>query len=117
MFRRALHAALGRLDPRDAQRLTLYYAEEQTLAEIGQRLGEHESSVSRNLERLRRELRSAVEVMLRAGLPQIDGHGAEASLSEDQIALCFEYAVEDAPLDVSETLGRTRGPEAKRPQP
>ena len=117
MFRRALHAALARLDPRDAQRLTLYYAEEQTLAETGQRLGEHESSVSRNLERLRRELRSAVEVMLRAGLPQIDGHAAEPGLSEDQIALCFEYAVEDAPLDFSKTLGRTRGPEVKRPQP
>ena len=55
--------------------------------------------------------------MLRAGLPQIDGHAAEAGLSEDQIALCFEYAVEDAPLDFSKTLGRTRGPEVKRPQP
>ena len=44
-------------------------------------------------------------------------NAAEAGLSEDQIALCFEYAVEDAPLDFSKTLGRTRGPEVKRPQP
>src|SRR5579859_1759745 len=45
LFVRALQAALAALDPRDEQRLRLYYAKEQTLAEIGKQLGEHESSV------------------------------------------------------------------------
>src|SRR5882762_5337982 len=44
-FRRALDLALGLLDAQDKERLRLYYAAEQTLAEIGRKLGEHESSV------------------------------------------------------------------------
>src|SRR5277367_1771143 len=57
LFSRALHAALQQLDSRDHDRLGLYYVEEQTLAAIGERLGEHESSVSRNLDRIRLALR------------------------------------------------------------
>src|SRR5271168_2731108 len=53
LFVRALQAALTALDTRDEQRLRLYYAKEQTLAEIGRQVGEHESSVSRNLDRIR----------------------------------------------------------------
>src|SRR5208282_3287406 len=48
LFVRALQAALTALDTRGEQRLRLYYANEQTLAEIGRQVGEHESSVSRN---------------------------------------------------------------------
>lgn len=116
-FTRALDAALHRLEPRDAQRLTLYYADGQTLAEIGRRLGEHESSVSRSLERIRRELRGEVEAMLRAGLPRIDGSAAEPGLSEEQIALCFEYAVEDVPLDFGRKFGSLRNAAAERQEP
>lgn len=114
LFRRALDTALSRLDPRDRQRLALYYAEDLTLAEIGRRLGEHESSVSRNLDRVRGELRSAVEATLRAGTTRVDGQAVEVGLSDAQIALCFEYAVEDAPLDFSKTFGRSAGPAAGR---
>src|SRR5271154_3161180 len=49
LFVRALGAAIAALDSRDEQRLRLYYAREQTLAQIGEQLAEHESSVSRNL--------------------------------------------------------------------
>ena len=104
LFSRALHAALGELDPRDKQRLRLYYAQEQTLAAIGKELGEHESSVSRNLERVRRELRAAVEVTLRAGCPAPNGSAAQNGLSEAELALCFEYAAEDAPLDLQKVF-------------
>jgi len=85
----ALERSLGGLAPDDRQRLELYYARQLTLAEIGRKLGEHESSVSRNLERIRRELRSAIETLLQAPPP----------LSEAEIALCFQYAAEDSPID------------------
>src|SRR5229473_7835261 len=98
LFHRSLQVALGLLDPRDRDRLRLYYAEEQTLADIGRQLGEHESSVSRNLERTRRELRHQVEQALRNGAVSANG-SAEAGLSGAQIALCLEYASEDAPID------------------
>lgn len=100
LFRRALETALARLDARDAQRLALYYAEDLTLAEVGRRLGEHESSVSRNLERIRGELRRDVENLLRSGMPRFDGQAAETGLGEAQITLCLQYAVEDVPLDL-----------------
>src|SRR5262249_26377748 len=44
LFTRAMEVALGLLDPRDRERLRLYYAEGRTLAEIGRALSEHESS-------------------------------------------------------------------------
>src|SRR5216683_1427752 len=60
-FTRALQEALAILEPAEKERVRLYYAEEKTLAEIGRVLGEHESSVSRHLERVRRDLRRDVE--------------------------------------------------------
>ena len=106
LFTHTLEVALGLLDPRDKERLRLYYAEERTLAEIGQRFGEHESSVSRNLERTRRELRFEVEQVLRKGSVAADGDGSagEPGLSDAEIALCFEYAAEDAPIDLEKLL-------------
>src|SRR5260370_15989288 len=55
-FTRALQTALDRLDPQEKERLRLYYSEEKTLAEIGRLLEEHESSDSRHLDRVRRDL-------------------------------------------------------------
>jgi RNA polymerase sigma factor (sigma-70 family) len=100
LFTRTLHVALGLLDPRDNQRLRLYYAEQHTLAEIGRQLGEHESSVSRNLERIRRELRAEVERALRNPRVAASGAPCEPGLSEAEVSLCFEYASEDAPIDL-----------------
>lgn len=119
IFRRALDAALARLDPRDSERLRLYYSEEQTLAEIGRRLSEHESSVSRNLERIRRDLRRVVEELLREGWAPANGSAGEPGLSDAEIALCIEYAAEDAPIDLDTLLPRRRsqGPAAGRRKP
>jgi RNA polymerase sigma-70 factor, ECF subfamily len=116
LFRRALDAALHGLEPRDTERLRLYYAEEFTLAEIGKRLGEHESSVSRNLDRVRRDLRSAVEEILREGNAQVNGSGGEQGLSDAEITLCFEYAAADAPIDLDKLLARrsAEGPTAEK---
>jgi len=88
-FVAALHQALALLAPADRERLEFYYAREKTLAEIGRTLGEHESSVSRNLERIRRQIRSAIEEILRC----------PPALSEAEIALSFQYAAEDSPID------------------
>ena len=89
LFVAALDVCLASLTQEDRQRLELYYAREMTLAEIGRKVGEHESSVSRNLERVRRELRLAVEDHLRN----------KQSLSDAETVLCMQYAAEDAPID------------------
>jgi RNA polymerase sigma factor (sigma-70 family) len=119
LFVRALQAALATLDPRDEQRLRLYYSKEQTLAEIGRQVGEHESSVSRNLDRIRLALRRTIEETLRNGCPAANGFAAELGLSDAQIALCFEYASVDTPFDLEKLLERpTRSnPTAGRPGP
>src|SRR5438552_10427802 len=97
LFQTALGAALEKIDLRDRERLRLYYLEERTLAEIGKKLGEHESSVSRNLERIRREMKVNVEERLKKKAPG-------PALGEEQIALCFEYAAEDVPIDLGKLL-------------
>lgn len=118
LFHRTLEVALGLLAPRDKERLRLYYAAEQTLADIGRKLGEHESSVSRNLDRTRRELRQQVEQALRKGSSSLDGGASAVGLSDAQIALCFEYASEDAPIDLDKLFPEreaVRKPESKKP--
>ncbi len=110
--------ALAALDPRDRERLRLYYAEQQTLAEIGRTLGQHESSVSRNLDRIRRDLRIDVEASLRNGRPASNGISPQPGLSEEQIALCFQYASEDAPIDLYKLFPRpAQPPKSTRQQP
>src|SRR5881296_1126277 len=92
LFTGALQVALDRLQPLEKDRLRLYYAEEKTLAEIGRLLGEHESSVSRHLDRVRRDLRQSVEEILRCGFVAANGSPAQPGLSDAEIALCFEYS-------------------------
>jgi len=121
LFRAALTSGLQKLDPADHRRICLYYAEGKTLAEVGRLCGEHESSVSRNLERIRRTLRAGVEEDLRRGGRADHGArqdgatnttgatgttgatsatiAAREGLSDAQVALCLQYATEDAPID------------------
>ena len=98
-FLGALTDALATLDPGDRKRLELYYAKQKTLAEIGRLLGEHESSVSRHLERARRELRASVEGCLRTGRHPGEPLRSLHPMSDAEIALCFQYAAEDVPID------------------
>jgi RNA polymerase sigma-70 factor, ECF subfamily len=108
LFSRALQAALERLEPSEQERLRLYYNEEKTLAEIGRLLGEHESSVSRHLDRVRSDLRSQVEEILRRGLLAANGSAAQPGLSDAEITLCFEYSAEDTPIDLEKLLPRPK---------
>jgi RNA polymerase sigma factor (sigma-70 family) len=108
-FSEALNACLGELEARDRKRLELYYAREITLAEIGREFGEHESSVSRNLERIRRELRVKAENYLQRVY----------SMSDAQVALCFQYAAEDALIDFRQLFPEKKSREtgARRREP
>lgn len=114
LFQRALETAVAQLEPRDSERLRLYYAHEQTLAEIGRRLGEHESSASRNLERIRREMRQQVEEILRNGEVHPDGQTTKG-LSDAQIELCLEYAAGETPIDLNKVFGE-KAPKPIRPE-
>jgi len=109
-FTRALQTALERVEPKEKERLRLYYAEEKTLAEIGRLLGEHESSVSRHLDRVRRDLRQAVEDILRQGICAANGSAVQPGLSDAEIALCFEYSAGDNPIDLEKLLPRPKSP-------
>jgi len=118
LFTRALGAALDQIEPQEKERMRLYYAEEKTLAEIGKLLGEHESSVSRHLERARQDLRKQVENILRRGFVAANGSAADPGLSDAEIALCFEYSAQDTPIDLEKLLPlpKPQGPAAgKRP--
>lgn len=92
----ALTAVLSALPPRDRLRLAYYYVQDLTLAQIGRLLGEHEATSSRQLDRTRRDLRKQVERALRA----------EKRLSDAQISLCFEYAIEEWPFDLTRALSK-----------
>jgi RNA polymerase sigma-70 factor len=118
-FTRALQSALDGLEPQEKDRLRLYYAEEKTLAEIGRLLGEHESSVSRHLDRVRHHLRHNVENILRQGFGAANGSTVQPGLSGAEIALCFEYSAENTPIDLDKLLppSQSRGPAAGKRTP
>jgi RNA polymerase sigma-70 factor len=103
-FDRALSAALANLTPRERMILACYYVDQLTLAEIGSMLREHESTVSRHLERMRRGLRESVMLALQREMPACNGRQAEPALDVAQVELAFEYAVEDWPFDLSRAL-------------
>ena len=94
----ALSAALISLQPRDRLLLAYYYLDELTLREISKRLGQHESTVSRQLERIRGQLRETVTQALLRGTPRLDGQAPEPALDLAQVNLAFECALWD-PLE------------------
>jgi RNA polymerase sigma-70 factor len=94
IFAAVLSAALAALSARDRLRLGYYYRDGLTLREIACAMGEHESTVSRRLERTRHELKRQVEKALRR----------QHQLSEEQIRLCYDHAAEDAPLRLEAAL-------------
>jgi RNA polymerase sigma-70 factor (ECF subfamily) len=98
-LRGVLAAAIAALAPRDRLRLACYYAQEMTLAQIGKLTREHEATVSRQLARTRRDIRSDVERRLTE----------ERGFSKPEIDECFASVIDDAGnLDVGEWLGTDR---------
>jgi RNA polymerase sigma-70 factor (ECF subfamily) len=105
-LRQALARAIALLPPRDRLRLACYHAEELTLAETGKLLGEHESTVSRQLARTRKTLRMDVERALRDG----------AGLSDAEIAHRVAELGDDAgALDLRDLLGDVPGRKKSSP--
>jgi RNA polymerase sigma-70 factor (ECF subfamily) len=92
----ALDAAIAALDVRDRLRLRLYYGEDLSLVQIGRVTGESEATVSRKLERARRDLRRLVEGALKR----------EHGLSDSTIAECFELAADAPELQLTRLLTR-----------
>ena len=82
------------LEPRDRLRLAYYYVEGLTLAQIGKLTAEHEATVSRKLERTRREVRKQVDAALRR----------EKKLNDAQLQRCYDYAREEWPFDLTRAL-------------
>ncbi len=102
LIKLVLVSALAALPDRDRLRLACYYRQELTLAQTGRLLGEHEATVSRQLARTRKTLRSDVEQRLRQ----------EHGLSDDEVARCLECTVDDpGRLDLSQMLD---GPQARK---
>ncbi len=99
IFAAVLSAAIAALSGKDRMRLGYYYRDELTLREIARATGEHESTVSRNLERTRRELRDKVERELRK----------THRMSAEQIQLCYESASEHAPFKLSAAISPIDG--------
>jgi RNA polymerase sigma-70 factor len=97
MLRATLDVALRSLKARDRLRLSCYYLENLTLKQVGELLGEHESSVSRRLSRTRKALRRQVERVLRR----------EQRLSDEQIRLCYDYATQEWPFDLTQALSQS----------
>ncbi len=62
----AVEAALGELPPSEKLLLSYYYVQELTLKQIGRLSGEHEATISRHLESLRKKLRKRIETYLRS---------------------------------------------------
>jgi len=106
----ALKQAIFSLNQLDRTRLVSYYLKDFTLAEIGKTMNEHEATVSRKLERVRRELKDKVIALLKSGrapnnnLHARSGHDGQPGLDDAQIQLCFEYAIEAWPFDFSQLL-------------
>jgi IS30 family transposase len=101
---RALSAALADLAPRDRMILACYYVDQLRLAEIGRILHEHESTVSRQLDRTRRALRESVTLALQQEIHASNGRRAEPGLDAAQIELAFEYVQQDWPFDLPRAL-------------
>lgn len=102
----ALSAALAALAPRERLIVACYYVDQLTLAEIGRMVHEHESTVSRQLERLRRGLCESVTRALGQEVAASNGHAAQPALDAAQIELVFEYAQEDWPFDLQRVLAK-----------
>jgi len=86
LIQRALTIALAALEPRDRLRVSSYYAQQLTLAQVGRLLKEHEATVSRQLDRTRRRLRQEVERYLKD----------EMHLDDDGIRRCFASVMQDS---------------------
>ncbi len=99
-FDQQLARAVEALDAGDRLRLAYYHVHGLTLARIGRLMGEHESSVSRKLDRARRHVREQVERALR------DEHG----FGDADLRQCYEDAGRHGTIDLTRLFRDSAGP-------
>ena len=93
-LRAALTAAIAALDAGLRLRMALYYGQGLKLAAIGRLVGESEATVSRRLEKARRQVRADVVRRLRE----------EHALVPAQVDQAIEYALDDEEIDLGRVL-------------
>ncbi|MBI3694994.1 MAG: sigma-70 family RNA polymerase sigma factor [Acidobacteria bacterium] len=93
---RALCAEVDELAPDERLLLAWYYADQMRLAEIARLRGVHESTISRELDSIRKLLRKRVTRRLR-----------EEGFSGARIDECFRHST-DAPVDLEKVFERAR---------
>jgi RNA polymerase sigma-70 factor len=90
----AVEAALADLRPPDKLLLSYYYVQELTLKEIGRLRGEHEATISRHLDALRKRLRVGIESHLRK----------VKKLSAIEIEQCLDFASRGVSVKLEKAL-------------
>jgi RNA polymerase sigma-70 factor len=90
----AVESALAELRPPEKLLLRWYYAEELTLKQIGRLTGEHEATISRHLETLRKRLRVRIENHLRK----------VRKLSALEIEQCLDFASRGVTVKLEKAL-------------
>jgi RNA polymerase sigma-70 factor (ECF subfamily) len=110
-LKQAVAGTLDALPTADRLLLSLYYVQEMTLAQIARVQGVHEATISRELERIRRQLREGVEESLATGRAAENGDAPRPGFSPSEIELCFTYAVQDWGFDLGGALSSTAGRE------
>lgn len=90
----AVEAALADLPAPEKLLLSCYYVQELTLRQIGRLTGDHEATVSRHLEALRKKLRRRIESHLRS----------VRKLSAFELDRCFDFASRGVTLKLEKVL-------------
>ena len=97
----ALGVTLRELPPGERMLLSFYYVQQLTLKQIGRLRGEHEATVSRHLEAVRKKMRKRIEIYLRKGkkLPAYD------------VDRCFDFAARGVTVDLETELKSDKIPQ------
>ena len=90
----AVEAALGELPADEKLLLSYYYVQELTLKQIGRLSGEHEATISRHLETVRKKLRKRIEVYLQN----------VRKLSAIEMDQCMDFASRGAIMNMERVL-------------
>lgn len=90
----AVEATLGELPADDKLLLSYYYVQELTLKQIGRLSGEHEATISRHLETVRKKLRKRIEAYLKN----------VSKLSSFDLDRCLDFASRGAILNLERVL-------------
>lgn len=90
----AVEAALGELPTDEKLLLNYYYVQELTLKQMGRLSGEHEATISRHLETLRKKLRKRIEAYLRK----------VRKLSSFDVERCLDFASRGVIMNMERVL-------------